>query len=78
MHCGIVRMNWSSSLTFHGPLTATPKSTGSSARVLQRQPPSVFWKANAFSIRNLRATEKPSLITHWLARFVAPAHARAT
>jgi hypothetical protein len=64
MRCGIVRMIWSSSLTFYGPLSATPKSTGWSAGVLQRQPPSVFWKANAFSIRNLRATEKPSLITH--------------
>src|SRR6266403_4218602 len=40
-------------------------STGCRAGVLQRQPPlSVFWNANAFSILNLRATEKPSLITH--------------
>jgi hypothetical protein len=51
-------------MRLYGPLSATPKSTGWSAGVLQRQPPSVFWKANAFSIRNLRATEKPSLITH--------------
>src|SRR5712671_4613930 len=38
-------------------------STGCRAGVLQRQLPlSVFWNANAFSILNLRATEKPSLI----------------
>src|SRR5712671_1155657 len=38
-------------------------STGCRAGVLQRQLPlSVFWNANTFSILNLRATEKPSLI----------------
>ena len=58
----MVRINWSSCLTYYGPLSATPKSTGWSAGVLQRQPLSVFWNANAFSIRSLRATEKPSLI----------------
>src|SRR6266567_6915100 len=54
-------MNRSVSSTY-GPLSATPKSTGWSAGVLQRQPLSVFWNANAFSIRSLRATEKPSQI----------------
>jgi hypothetical protein len=46
----------------YGPLSATPKSTGWSAGVSQRQPLSVFWNANAFSILSLRATEKPSLL----------------
>jgi hypothetical protein len=32
--------------------------------VLQRQPLSVFWNANAFSIRSFRAIAKPSLVTH--------------
>jgi adenylate cyclase len=62
MHCNIVRMDWSSPLIYYGPLSATPRSTGWSAGVLQRQPLSVFWNANAFSIRSLRATEKPSRI----------------
>jgi hypothetical protein len=45
------------------PLTTTPKSAGWSADVSQRQLPlSVFWNANAFSILNLRATEKASLL----------------
>jgi hypothetical protein len=64
MHCNIVRMNGPSLHFIYGPLTATPKSTGWSAGVVQRQPLSVFRNANAFSIRSLRATEKPSLITH--------------
>jgi hypothetical protein len=33
----------------YGPLTATPELTGTSADVLQRQPPlALFWNANAF------------------------------
>jgi hypothetical protein len=63
MHCNIIRMN-GPSLTYYGPLSATPKSTGRSAGVLQRQPLSVFWNANAFSIRSFRAIAKPSLVTH--------------
>jgi hypothetical protein len=31
MRCNIVRLNWSLSLTYYGPLSATPKSTGWSA-----------------------------------------------
>src|SRR5580693_5827610 len=45
-----------------GPLSAIPRSTGCSATELQRQPPpSIFWKANDFSIFILCATAKLSL-----------------
>ena len=44
----------------YGPLVATPTSTGCSAGELQRQPSSVFWNANDFSILTRCATEKLS------------------